>query len=36
MAPIEFPPDFSEFLKSLSDHDVEYLLVGGQSRQGRR
>lgn len=29
MAPIEFPPDFSEFLKSLSDHHVEYLLVGG-------
>ena len=29
MEQIEFPPDFSEFLKSLTDHGVEYLLVGG-------
>ncbi|MEM1041434.1 MAG: hypothetical protein AAGI91_02290 [Bacteroidota bacterium] len=26
---IELPTDFSAFLKSLSDHRVEYLLVGG-------
>ena len=29
MAKIEFPQDFSEFLKLLNDHHVEYLLVGG-------
>lgn len=29
MEPIEFPQDFSEFLKLLNDHNVEYLLVGG-------
>jgi predicted nucleotidyltransferase len=26
---IELPPDFSEFLKLLNIHQVEYLLVGG-------
>jgi predicted nucleotidyltransferase len=29
MERIEFPSDFSEFLKLLNAHDVEYLLVGG-------
>jgi len=29
MEPIEFPPDFSEFLRSLDANAVEYLLVGG-------
>ncbi len=29
MEPIEFPSDFSEFLKLLNDQQVEYLLVGG-------
>lgn len=29
MAPIEFPPDFSEFLRLLNDHDVEFMVVGG-------
>lgn len=29
MEQIEFPPDFSEFLRLLTDHQVEYLLVGG-------
>lgn len=29
MEQIEFPQDFSEFLKLLNDHSVEYLLVGG-------
>lgn len=29
MESIEFPDDFSEFLKLLNDHNVEYLLVGG-------
>jgi len=29
MEPIEFPPDFSEFLRSLDANGVEYLLVGG-------
>ena len=29
MEPIEFPGDFSEFLKLLNASDVEYLLVGG-------
>lgn len=29
MERIEFPQDFSEFLKLLNDHHVEYLLVGG-------
>lgn len=26
---IELPPDFSAFLRSLSEHRVDYLLVGG-------
>ncbi len=26
---IELSPDFSEFLRSLSDHEVEYLVIGG-------
>jgi predicted nucleotidyltransferase len=29
MESIEFPQDFSEFLKLLNDHHVEYLLIGG-------
>jgi hypothetical protein len=29
MGTIELPPDLSEFLRSLSSHGVEYLLVGG-------
>jgi predicted nucleotidyltransferase len=29
MESIEFPQDFSEFLKLLNAHNVEYLLVGG-------
>lgn len=29
MEPIEFPQDFSEFLKLLNAHSVEYLLIGG-------
>ena len=29
MEHIEFPQDFSEFLKLLNDHHVEYLLIGG-------
>ena len=29
MEPIEFPADFSEFLRLLNAHRVEYLLVGG-------
>ena len=29
MEQIEFPQDFSEFLKLLNDHSVEYLLVVG-------
>ncbi len=29
MEQIEFPQDFSEFLKSLNAHRVEYLLIGG-------
>lgn len=29
MEQIEFPQDFSEFLKLLNAHNVEYLLVGG-------
>lgn len=29
MEQIEFPQDFSEFLRLLNDHSVEYLLVGG-------
>ena len=29
MATIRLPPDFKEFLQLLSDHRVEYLLVGG-------
>jgi hypothetical protein len=29
MANVNVPPDFKEFLKSLADHRVEYLLVGG-------
>lgn len=26
---IELPPDFDEFLRSLSEHEVEFLLIGG-------
>jgi predicted nucleotidyltransferase len=26
---IKLPPDFSEFLKSLNDHGVKYLVIGG-------
>jgi hypothetical protein len=26
---IKLPPDFREFLKSLNDHGVRYLLIGG-------
>ena len=29
MGTIELPPDLSEFLRLLSSHGVEYLLVGG-------
>ncbi len=29
MEPIEFPRDFSEFLRLLNEHRVDYLLVGG-------
>ena len=29
MEQIEFPQDFSEFLKLLNEHHVEYLLIGG-------
>ncbi len=29
MEPIELPPDFSEFLRLLNAHGVDYLLVGG-------
>jgi len=29
MATIQLPPDFKEFLRSLSAHKVEYLLIGG-------
>lgn len=29
MENIEFPQDFSEFLKLLGEHRVEYLLIGG-------
>ena len=29
MEPIEFPSDFTEFLKLLNENAVEYLLVGG-------
>jgi predicted nucleotidyltransferase len=29
MATIHLPSDFKEFLKLLSDHQVEYLLIGG-------
>ena len=29
MEQIEFPQDFNEFLKSLNDHHVDYLLIGG-------
>ena len=29
MATIPLPPDFSPFLKLLSEHEVKYLLVGG-------
>jgi hypothetical protein len=29
MASVNLPPDFKEFLKLLSDHEVAYLLVGG-------
>lgn len=29
MATTPLPPDFTEFLKSLNSHRVEYLLIGG-------
>lgn len=29
MEQMQFPPDFSEFLRLLNTHGVEYLLVGG-------
>ena len=29
MATIQLPPDFKEFLRLLSSHAVEYLLIGG-------
>ena len=29
MATIQLHPDFKEFLKLLSSHQVEYLLIGG-------
>lgn len=29
MAMIPLPPDFSEFLRLLNEHEVRYLLVGG-------
>ena len=29
MAPTELPPDFSEFLKLLNAHSVDYLIIGG-------
>jgi hypothetical protein len=29
MATIDLPPDFKEFLRLLSDHRAEYLLIGG-------
>lgn len=29
MEPLELPADFAEVLRSLNDHGVEYLLVGG-------
>jgi hypothetical protein len=29
MATIRLPTDFKEFLRLLSEHQVEYLLVGG-------
>lgn len=29
MATIPLAPDFSEFLRLLNEHDVQYLLVGG-------
>ena len=29
MATIPLPPDFSEFLRLLNEHEVKYLLIGG-------
>lgn len=29
MATIRLTPDFKEFLRLLTDHQVEYLLIGG-------
>jgi predicted nucleotidyltransferase len=29
MGSMQLPQDFKDFLKSLNDHEVEYLLVGG-------
>jgi hypothetical protein len=29
MAKLRLPPDFSDFLKLLATHEVEYLLIGG-------
>jgi len=31
MDPKSLSADFRDFLKSLNDHGVEYLLVGGQT-----
>jgi hypothetical protein len=31
MATIPLPPDFSEFLRLLAEHEVKYLLVGGHA-----
>ncbi len=31
MATIPLPPDFSEFLRLLNEHEVRYLLVGGHA-----
>jgi hypothetical protein len=29
----QLPPDFKDFLKLLTDHQFEYLLIGGYSPQ---
>lgn len=33
MATIEFPPDFSEFSRLLTAHDVEFMVVGGRPKE---
>jgi hypothetical protein len=35
MEQIKFPQDFSEFLKLLNAHRVEYLLIGGRAVANR-